>query len=170
MNSPEWILCERSHSWQAALRKALQRDKSQIVASHRLIEVRNLSEAAAELDARPDRLVFIEVHRANFAEVLSFLAEVTGRLANSRVAVLVDAELTQAHYAATKPQREDRQMFADILLEAGAAAVVDSPRRLGSLFELAQRHTATWASRANDLTVEDSVAERAWASLPWQAM
>ena len=167
MNHSEWILCERSNRWLAAIRKALQRDVSQLVASPRLREVRNLADVAVQLEERPDRLVLIEVHHANFSDLLSFLSDINRSLSFSRIVALLDAEIACSRQTTSKPAAIDRQNIADILLEAGAAAVVDSPRQLSGLFDLAERHAATWAAH-HRLTATGGIVEQAWASLPWQ--
>ena len=55
------------------------------------------------------------------------------------------------------------------LWEAGAVEVVDSPRQFAAPLKLAERHAASRTRLAGSTRPNvESIAERAWAALPWQ--
>ena len=103
-------------------------------------------------------MVLVEVHRDNLASVLELVAN--SRTKN-RLAALLDANLDSPH----------SQLVADALLEAGAIAVLDSPRQIATLLDVASctRRTAPHAeSRHGESDSLMSVIDEAWAALPWQ--
>ncbi len=160
MSRPEWIVCERSPYWIAGLRKALQREAAAMKAFPRLREVRSLSEAESLLEKRPDCFLLIEVHRDNLSAVLKFLSEAEDRCVHACIAALIDPTIAS--------NLAERQIITDVLLEAGAGLVMDTPRRLGGILRLSQRHTAKVTETAGAFHRNASVVEHAWLSLPWQ--
>jgi hypothetical protein len=150
MSRVEWIVCERTPRWSAALRMALAAED----AAARLVEIRLLSELDAAIAGRPHAVVAIEVHAGNFAAVLNFLPAARARHTTSSFATLVDSSLAGI-----------ADCTVATLFEAGAQAVAASPRRLEGVLALGRKHGQLSASFSRGSTVLDEV----WASLPWQA-
>jgi hypothetical protein len=151
--SNPWIVCEKSGRWAAALRVALGRDRA-ISLAPRILEVRNLAEFDAAMHNQKAPLGFVEVRPDNLGAVLELLTN--SSLQNVRYVVLLDDALT------------GHPLVADVLWEAGAAEVIDSPRRMHPALKFAERTAAvqtTLSAHTNEL---ESIAERAWAALPWQ--
>jgi hypothetical protein len=146
----EWIVCERTTRWASALRMQLVEGGI----PHRIRELRHLSELDAELAERPTAVAAIEVHRGNFAELLSWLPNDAERHPRARAVVLVDRTLS-----------EHSAEVCDALVEAGAQAVATSPRRLEAIVACGARHAAI----AEKTGPNASLADRVQASLPWQA-
>lgn len=165
MNGCDWILCERSPRWTAALRLARARQSSSSLT--RICEVRNLRDLAATLDARPHSLVLIEIVPTNLAAVLAWLADASRRYSWARFAALLDGEFGQPLSIHLAQSRDDRQDAIDALAEAGAAEFALSPRHLRGILALARRHQTWLASHA---TPPDNLSIDAWAwsLLPWQ--
>jgi len=164
----EWIVCERSNRWAAALRMAIGRDAAAGGPRRRLREVRRLAELTAELAQRPASFVAIEIHRNNLGEALEWLAAAR-QYPLTRCVALVDRSLpsTVASLAPSGPATE-REIRA-ALREAGALDVAESSRGLHAVLELGRRHAAVVSAAqqavpGNDLPLED----RVWAALPWQ--
>jgi hypothetical protein len=150
MSPVEWIVCERTSRWASALRMALAAHGT----PHRLRELRHLAELDAELTARPAALAAIEIHRGNFANLLSWLPTARERHVHARCVVLLDRSLADNLDAA-----------CDALVEAGAQAIATSPRRLDAVVALGTRHAET----ARTIDENTPLVAQAWASLPWQA-
>jgi hypothetical protein len=151
--SNPWIVCEKSGRWAAALRIALDQETS-IVHGPRILEVRSLAELDAAMNKRSARLGFVEVRPDNLGAVLEILTN--GPHQNVRYVALLDDALA------------GHQLVADVLWEAGAAEVIDSPRRMRPVLKFAELTAAVHTilpARTNEL---ESIAERAWAALPWQ--
>ena len=74
MTRSEWTICERSGRWAAAVRLASLRAKWPAAAMPRVFEVRQLVELEMRLDTQSSELVLVEVNRANFADMLPWLA------------------------------------------------------------------------------------------------
>ena len=166
MNGCDWILCERSQRWAAALRYALGRQTSQ-PRPRRIYETRNLSDMLARLNSRPESLVLIEVNQANFATVLDCLADAAPRFASARFAVLLEGTLASPHDRRSKTHRHVHEDALDALAEAGACEFAASPRKLRGIFDLARRHANHLTSR---FTPPDDRPLEVWAMslLPWQ--
>lgn len=150
MSRVEWIVCERTPRWSAALRMALAAED----AAARLIEIRMLSELDAAIAGRPHAVATIEVHAGNFAAVLNWLPAARDRHTTASFAALVDSSLSGVSDGTVAT-----------LSEAGAQAVAASPRRLEAVLALGRKHGQLSASSGRGSTVLDEV----WASLPWQA-
>jgi hypothetical protein len=61
MNSSDWILCERTQRWAAAVRLALRQNMRQL-GPPRIHETRTLADMRAKLSAHASSLVLIEVN------------------------------------------------------------------------------------------------------------
>ncbi len=150
MNRGEWIVCERTSRWAAALRWALTDGD----AAPRLRELRQLAELDTEIAARPGATVAIEVHRGNFAPVLAWLSRPCIHQQGARLAALVDRSLA-----------DDSESVVGALLEAGAVAIALSPRRLEEVLAM-ERYPAQTTGITGS---RDPLVDRLWASLPSQA-
>jgi hypothetical protein len=157
MNLCSWIVCERGGRWVPALRMAIARDREENSPRHRLREVRHLAELATELADRPASIVAVDVHRGNFADALTWLADAQHVFPSARSIALCDRSIHSLEIEAA-------------LREAGAAEVVASPRQLKHLLHFARRHAESVAEHAATMIESDSISltARAWASLPWQ--
>jgi hypothetical protein len=155
----QWTICEQSGRWAAAVRLAIQRANWPTTAMPRLFEVRRLIELEARLDTQSNEFVMVEIRRANFADMIPWLATASRLYPRARCVVLLDADVAQ---------HADRQQLADALREAGASDVVDSPRKLQSLLALGRRHAETQPLLPNSLPADMSIVAWALASLPWQ--
>lgn len=160
MSRVEWIVCERSGRWAAALRVALRRSSWLTSAVPRLYEVRQLGEMTERLDTRPDAIALVEVQPTSLGDVLDWLTRSRRELRQAHFAALLDRS------AALHPR--DRKSVIDVLREAGAAEVITSPRQLAAVLALGQRHAALRAVESGRLMPGMSMAEWAWSSLPWQ--
>jgi hypothetical protein len=163
MTRREWILCERTSRWAAAFRRALARENWPAV---RIVELRNLRELTEQLEMRPNALILLEVNRANLAAALAFFADASSRHEPRVTAALLAGDL--ASPGSDLPnERRRRGDVIDALLEAGANTVTTSPRQLGDVLNLAQRHQKLLAGHdwaAANLPLETW----AWSLLPWQ--
>ena len=170
MTNLEWVVCERSNHWAAALRTALSRQARTPAATFSLDEVRSLGELTARISERPYSLALVEVAPANFDEVLSWLADAMRWSRHNRAVALLDSTFA---YGA-EPNRDancSRQDVADALHEAGAVEIARSPRHLQQVLLLGLRYASTntvdivhRAGVAGDAFIE----EWAWSLLPWQ--
>lgn len=149
--SNNWIICEKSGRWAAALRIALERRKC---ALHklRILETRSLAELDLAIKDHDTAFVLVEVRPESVANTLGFLTNHGSR----RIRLV--AMLEFGGQAGT-----DCRLVTDALLEAGATDVIDSSRQLGAVLEIAERQPQNnWTEHAG------TIAERAWAALPWQ--
>jgi len=150
MSRFEWLVCERTSRWASALRMSFSASNMPI----RLREIRHLGELEPELAERPTCLAAIEFDRANFADALRRLPIIRQKFSRVRCVALLDRSLA-----------EDFADVRDVVVEAGAAAVAASPRRLDAILALGERHAATAETPAENMPLVAQV----WASLPWQA-
>ena len=147
--SQSWIVCERTGRWIAALRQAVDRaaKKRGNPSSSNIRETRTLADFNAACCERPATLGLVEVRIESFAAILDLLSsEGTRRVP---IVALLHEPLP-----------------ADVLREAGALAVIDSPRRIASVLELAKQ-ASTMQSHPHDVE-SMPIADWAWAALPWQ--
>lgn len=158
MNSVEWIICERAIKWASALRTAIAREPLPHP-SLRIYEVRKLREITARLDARPQSLVLVEVDRDRLAAVLEWFADAAPRYPAARFAALCEYDLTGSG--------ADRQAAGESLVEAGVCEAAFSPRRLHAILSLGRRHAKLAGPPSLNLA-SLSMADWAWARLPWQ--
>jgi hypothetical protein len=140
MSTARLILCEKSGRWAVALRRALGPEQ------HVLRQTRSLAECGRELAAAPASLVAIECTSDNLDKAALAINEWATRYPHSRLAAFLDSSLTAAE---------------SLLREAGASAVIDSPRQAPALARLALRHLAR--APAGDLPFAESIRHR----LPW---
>ncbi len=147
--SPSWIVCERTGRWIAALRQAVDRAAKRRGnhGSPDIRETRNLADFKAAFRERPRSLGLIEVRIETFAAVLDILS--SENMPGTPIVALLHDPLP-----------------GDALHEAGAIAVIDSPRRIASVVELANQ-ISTMQSHHN-AAESLSIADWAWATLPWQ--
>jgi hypothetical protein len=158
--SQKWVVCEESGHWTAALRVALSRWPAAQTAP-RLYEVRTIAELSTQSDEHGCNLALVEVGRQNLTEVLTILAH-HGPLTSQFVALLgVDAADTIKGHPST-------QAVADLLWEAGAVEIVESPRQMCRLLALHNRLAIAHGSIISDFVQAQSFAAWAWATLPWQ--
>lgn len=151
MSRIEWIVCERTSRWASALRISFAASG----VPFRLREIRHLEELAAELAKRPACLAAIEFDRTNFAAALALLSVIRKKFPDTRTIALLDRSLASE--------------FAEVgnaAVEAGAAAVAASPRRLDAILALGERHAATERTKGERMPL----VARIWATLPWQAV
>lgn len=134
------LVCERDGYWATALRLAGP------PISLRIYELRNLIDCRRELEQSPASLVVVEATRTSIEGVWYLLQETQRSYPQARIVVVGGADVTTWH---------------DLLREAGAVLVVDSPRRLDRVLRLAQRHTER-LPRA-----EMSLRDQVWSRLPW---
>jgi hypothetical protein len=140
MSTARLILCEKSSRWAVALRRTLGPDQ------HVLRQTRSLAECGRELAAAPASLVAIECTDENLDKAVLAINEWATHYPHARFAAVFDSSL-----AAAEP----------LLREAGAAAVIDSPRQALALARLALGHVAR--APAGDLPLVESIRQR----LPW---
>jgi hypothetical protein len=122
--------------------------------------------AEFETALRTDGRVFglLAVWPETLAEVLELLAR--GFCQNTRVVALLDQHRdSQDDPASQGSYNSQCGPLTSALLEAGALAVIDSPRRISTAIEIALRYTA---SRERLKHERESFIQRAWAALPWQ--
>jgi hypothetical protein len=151
--SNPWIVCEKSGRWTAALRVALSREKS-ITLTPRFLQVRSLAELDAAMNQRGAPVGLVEVRPDNLGAALEMFAKSTPQ--NFPFIALLDDTLA------------GHQVVTDALWEAGAAEVVDSPRRMRPVMKFAELAAAVRVKLPARAIEVKSIAEKAWAALPWQ--
>ncbi len=167
-----WVVCEASGRWAAALRLAISRrradqqlvlaDATNVPATVR--DVRSISELVATLRQHNDAFPLVEVNRQNLAEVLEIPS--TLRIIDVPPAALLDDSLCKCSSGRNRVAT-DHDLIVAALQEAGFVDVLESPRQIGGLIELAARYAATQPD-TNGSADLSTVAEFAWAALPWQ--
>jgi hypothetical protein len=133
----------------------------------RLHEVRTAGELTKHLREHESDFALIEVGPANLTEVLQLLAR-RGPQAVPFVALLEETADQRRHAASAIPSEPRMQAVADLLWEMGAVEVVASPRQLRGLLALHHRLATARGPVATGFSDRQSVADRAWSSLPWQ--
>ncbi|HMC10943.1 MAG TPA: hypothetical protein VKH44_06620, partial [Pirellulaceae bacterium] len=81
---------------------------------------------------------------------------------------LLEDTVPHRHSVITTLGEPDLQQVADLLWEAGAAEVVQSPRELCGLLGLHSRLAAARGPLTVGVGVSQSLADWAWSTLPWQ--
>jgi hypothetical protein len=147
-----WLISEESGRWAAALRVAFDRSTN-VAARPRLIEMRNLTELVAQPNEPGADLVLIEVGAANVARALEVAARWKS-LGTPFVALLQDPV--------------EHLRLTDLLFEAGAAEVSQSPRDLRGLLELHTRTSGRSRMAVSTSFERQSLTDWAWSMLPWQ--
>jgi hypothetical protein len=133
------IVCERRGRWAVTLRRELAG------AGVRVWETRTLDDCWRELAESPSSFMVLELG-GDMAELLGRMARQPREFPAARLAVVADRELAG---------------YEGLMREAGAVDFLCSPRRVGSLAQLACRHLAHVPQPQQTLT------ERIWANLPW---
>jgi hypothetical protein len=166
--SNPWIVCETSGRWAAALRLAIAREG----AAHRctglprrIQEVRSLAEFDLAMSESHAALGLVEARLDNLAAVLELLSR--GWKRNARLAALLDESLRR-QLVRVNSQRLSHRDATDALCEAGALAVIETPRHISRLFAAAERLLAFRTRVLESEGDPTSIADRAWAALPWQ--
>jgi hypothetical protein len=159
MANSEWIICERSTRWVAALRTYFRRTPSGLM-PFRIFETRRMRDVYLRLRSHSACVVLLEVDRETLPSVLEWLAENAQRYPIARFAALLDRSLMDA-----AAQREE---IFEVLLEAGACEVASSPRQLRSIVNLARHHVNSLAA-ATAPDAAKPLVEWARDHLPWQA-
>ena len=140
MAAAKLIVCEKSGTWAAALRRELAADEI------RVYETRSLAECCDELRAAPASFVLCEATAANVANVCEFLAWLARRRPDTRAVVAASADAAE---------------FADLFYEAGAIHVVTNARALRVAANLVRRHLQRFPAQ------QDSLRTQLWSRLPW---
>jgi hypothetical protein len=169
MNECEWIICERTGRWAAAMRVTAARHAWMPGRAPRMYEVRSLEELADRLTARPVSLGLLEGHAANLGNVLRWLTDNSRRFPRAQFVALLDPTLGVRASSGGKLLHVDPHEVVDALFEAGAAEIAVSPRYLQHIFALADKHAAIVAGRERHSGHSESIAEWAWSLLPWQS-
>jgi hypothetical protein len=144
MSTAVLIVCETSRRWATFWRRAQGGGQP----AGELVACRSLSECDVILATHPASFVALEVQTEQLKEQLDWLASLAERFPFARAAALLDEPLADAQ---------------GVLLEAGALAVIDSPRRLAPAVELWRAH------RGRAPQPEQSASEQIWSRLPWRA-
>ena len=166
--SNPWIVCETSGRWAAAMRLALARKATYndyAVLPRRIQEVRSLAELGSAMSESHAALGLVEVRLDNLADVLELLSR--GWKRNARLAALLDDSLRRQPVRVNS-RRSSHHDATDALYEAGALAVIETPRHISRLFAVADRQLAFRTRILESFGDPTSIADRAWAALPWQ--
>jgi hypothetical protein len=158
MKGGDWILCEHSTRWVAALRTALRRQQLSM-REPRIYEVRHLSDLSTEIALRPDGYFMIEVDAATLPDILELLAAAIPRHPRASFSALLSAELAES--------TADRKLAIEALFESGVDAIAVSPRQLGEVLAVGRRHGELLAAKGSQ-SRQIPLQEWAWELLPWQ--
>lgn len=150
-----WVVCEQTGRWAAALRVELSRQAADY-AKPRLLETRGFAELEAAVREHTPSLVLVEVCPGTAVTALGLLA----KFATSYTRCIALLEFGDQPIA-------NRELTTDALLEAGALEVITSSRQLRAILQIG-RLVATAGHKRGDGDSGESIAERAWAALPWQ--
>jgi hypothetical protein len=164
LTAQTWIVCEKSGRWTAALRTAFAR-LPEVQPPPRLREVRTLDELSSYLEEHGHDLALIEAGGGNLTAVLQLMVR-RGPMATQFVALVDDADIQPRHPAITTGN--GTQPIVDLLWEAGAMEVVESPRQLNGLLALHDRLSAAHGTINSGVNESQSFADWAWSTLPWQ--
>jgi hypothetical protein len=168
MSVVEWVVCEPTNRWSAALRLLLDDQTEADRCRFRIREVRSLAELSAILRERVACLACIETRRDNLRDILTWLSTASHNNLHVKFAALIDYSLHPDPWASPQNRSSLLQDASDALREAGAATVVTSPRRLGPLLEFG-RQIALNSLRQPAANDGMTIAAKVWAALPWQA-
>ncbi len=135
------IVCERTGRWAVALRRELDG------LTREARETRSLAECWQLLEAAPASFVVVELTAAGIDQLLQRMGRLQRDFPLARIAVVAPRSMARYEW---------------LMREAGAVHFTCSPRQLKPLVEVACRHLAL-APRP-----ERNLADRIWASLPWQ--
>jgi hypothetical protein len=168
MNECDWIICERTGRWAAALRVGAARRSPTTVSAPRIHETRSLNELAERLYARPLSLTLLEVQTSNVGKLLHWLARNSPRFPRARFVALLDRMLTERTDSGGEQLSVESHDVVAALLESGAAEIADSPRRLRHILAFAEKHAASVRNLPRRSSEPQSIADWARSQLPWQ--
>lgn len=140
MSTARFIVCEKTGKWAAAFRRALRSGEPRVYETRTLHDMRDL------LEAHPASFVALEAHAGNLAPLCRMLVDIRQEFHRAAAIVVTQRGHSQCRW---------------LLREAGAAYVVDSPRRLSPLVQMARKHIA--AAPAAEPTLRDTLLR----DLPW---
>jgi hypothetical protein len=163
-----YIVCESTGRWAAAMRVALARKRfspDSFAVSPRIQEVRSLSQLEPAISTQDQALGFVEVRADNLGPVLDLLAKCQRR--NVRLVALLEGELDRKT-SSTDSLPPTGTLSSDAVEEAGALAAIESPRQIALAIAFAERYFASHTRSAAPFSEQQSIADRAWAALPWQ--
>ena len=163
---PSIIVCEATSMWASALRVALARQPNgkSLAAPPRIFETRTLPALKTALTENAPQLALVETRPDNLAPILQMFAE--RRQPPPFVALL--SESLRPAQRARFAKSSNHDLVADALAEAGALAVVQSPRHIAAVLPLAEKLRAAHTDRSKNFDDNLSISELAWAALPWQ--
>lgn len=138
------IVCEKTGSWAAAIRRE-PGNRGLLIR-----ETRSLADCWVEVAVSPESLVAVEATRANLATLVSGLLQLSRQHPHARAVVLAARSMRRCEW---------------IVREASAAHVLFSTRQIGILVRLAHRHL-TERQRASSQLDEDLRA-LIFKRLPW---
>ena len=160
-----FIICEATSTWASALRVAIApKEQQQPPCAARIFETRTLPELIAALSENAPQLALVETRPDNLAPILQMFAERRQPL----LFVALLSESLRPAQRATLAKSSNREIVADALAEAGALAVVQSPRHIAAVLPLAEKLRAAHTERSKNFGDNLSISELAWAALPWQ--
>jgi hypothetical protein len=114
-------------------------------------------------------LALVEVHLSSLGKLFSWLADHSRRFPQSRFFAGLDYAVGMRVSGEFQRTRGDAQDIVGALLEAGAAGVTDSPRRINSILALAEKYSEVRCHRLRPTNEDQSIVDWAWAQLPWQS-
>jgi hypothetical protein len=139
MNDQNIVVCEKTGTWAAAMRRALRLPSGPC-------ETRSWVACLREVQARPAAMVALEISPENAAAACQRVAELTQRFPRVRVVLLADRRLKQVEW---------------LLRETGAVHVLFSPGDLARLRPIFRRF---WEQMPAART---TFREHVWSRLPW---
>jgi hypothetical protein len=162
-----WLICEKTGRWAAAMRVALSRrsqPREQPLAGSRIHEVRTFEAFNIALQESSFSIALVETTNDNLAAVLDLLAR-SGQ--GSCIVALLDESLF--HDSRQKSRRSlDAALIANALSEAGASAIVRSPRHIADLLPLGIKCSASQRHFGAAGSEHVTFVDWARAALPWQ--
>jgi len=135
-----WLVCEKTGSWAVALRREPESWGT------RIWETRSLGECWEMLDRWGGSFVVAELTDTNLGGLLERLVRLQQDFPLARLAVVAPRSLSG---------------YEPLVCEAGAVWFAGSPRQLGPLAAVAQRHLR------QAIGGPQGVAAQVWAGLPW---
>jgi hypothetical protein len=169
MTQSEWIVCERSGRWAAALRVQVMRSAKFARRKQRIYEVRSFDELAERLALRPHSLALVEGTAKNLGRLLRWLTDNARLFPQACFVVVLDQALGVPANSNRKLSPDESYGVEGAMLEAGAAEVAFSPRHLQHIFVLAAKHATVVAEAERPSRDARSIADWAWSLVPWQA-
>jgi hypothetical protein len=163
-----WIVCERTRAWAAALRTSLAR-AGKAADGVTIHETRRLNQLTARLHETAADLALIEVTPENIDATLAWLADHQIQPSAAPVVALLDYAFTNTLRPSQPGDHETCLAVTDVLREAGAADVVLSPRELEPVVKLGmQRLPQKSPARLSRPADNESIEQWALHQLPWQ--